>query len=99
MLSAEKNADPMTVMASEHQNHSRILANSVLIPRSLLHGGVLGCPAELVSHAADRLDEILAGLELLAQMADVHVDGAIERRGLAIIKVLHQGIARQHAAG
>src|SRR5438270_10484908 len=32
-------------------------------------------------------------------MADVHVDGAVERRGLAIIEILHQGVAGEHASG
>ncbi len=60
---------------------------------------VLRRAAELVAHAANGLDERIAGLQLLAQMADVHVDGAIERRGLAVVEILHQGVARKHASG
>jgi len=32
-------------------------------------------------------------------MADVHVDGTVERGSLTVIEILHQGIAREHAAG
>src|SRR5690242_9548892 len=100
-------------MASEHQNQSRILANSVLMvlyseeaPRPAsdrmarsLHGRVLGRAAELIADAADCLDEIFAGVEFLAQVADVHIDRAVERRGFAVIEVFHEGIAREHAPG
>src|SRR5579872_7019078 len=61
--------------------------------------GILGAAAELITHAADGLDERIAAVELLAQVADVHVDGAIEGRSLAIVKVLHEGVAREYAAG
>src|SRR5204862_3636787 len=60
---------------------------------------VFGRPAELIADAADRLDDRLAVLELLPQVTDVHVDGAVEGGGFAVIEVLHQGVAREHPPG
>ena len=58
-VSAEMNADPTMAMARVHQNHSRILANSVSsAPRPPASG-------ELVTHAANGLDERLAGSSFL----------------------------------
>src|ERR1017187_4687723 len=61
--------------------------------------GVLGRAAELIAHAANGFDEIVAALQLLAQVADVHVDGAIEGCGFAVIEILHEGVAGEDAAG
>src|SRR5262245_14088205 len=88
VLKADMNADPTTVTASVNQNHSRILPNSVLIPRRPLRR-----TAELVSHSADRLDQRVSAPDFLPQMADMHVDRAVERSGLAVIKILHQRVA------
>src|ERR1039458_9045163 len=59
----------------------------------------MGRAAELIAHAANGLDEIVAALQLLAQVADVHVDGAIEGCGFAVIEILHEGVAGEDAAG
>src|SRR5579864_888752 len=62
-------------------------------------GLLLRRAAELVAHAAYGLDQRTSGFELLAQVADVHVDRTVKRRGFAVVQVFHQVIARQHLAG
>ena len=55
-----------------------------------------------VAGAAHRLDDLRVvdvRLELLAQAADLDVDRAVERAGLAAARLLEQEVARQHAAG
>src|SRR5512135_2784152 len=54
---------------------------------------ILRRPAELVPDTADGLDQSTAVLDLLAQMADVHVDRAVERRRFAVVEIFHQAIA------
>src|SRR5215467_6422917 len=52
--------------------------------------------AELITNAADGADQRTVRLELLAQVAHVDVDRAIERPCFALIDRIHQGIAREH---
>src|SRR5256885_1502394 len=55
--------------------------------------------SELVTDAADRLDDVSGGAELLAQALHVGVDGARGDVGLDAPDVAEQRLARLHAAG
>ena len=57
-----------------------------------------GC--ELVAHAADRADQrALVAFQLLAQVADVHIERALVRRGVALVEHGGQLVARDRAPG
>src|SRR5580692_9074382 len=61
-------------------------------------GRLLAGAAELIAHSAHCLKQGAIGFELLAKMADVHIDGAVERSRFAVVETLHQGIAREDAS-
>ncbi len=74
--------------------------SSVFAKRDLISGHrILRALTELISDAANGLDHRPRAFQLPAQMADVHVDGAVERRGFAVVEALHQSVARNHVAG
>src|SRR5438445_12472887 len=57
---------------------------------------------EQIAAGAHRLDDGRIGrigLDLAADAADQHVDGALERAGVAPLREVEQAVARQHAAG
>src|SRR5579863_2307411 len=101
------------VISSVNPNQPRIFAERDLIfvkSRSGLGFAVgfgavcfrlnfLGGTTELIAHAADGFDKRAIGLELPAEMADVHVDRPVEWRGFAIVHALHERVARDNAAG
>ena len=41
----------------------------------------------------------VAVFHLPPQVADVHVDGAVEGCGFAVVEVFHQSVAREHVPG
>src|SRR5216683_1086992 len=68
-------------------------------PRRPSISGLLDRSGEDIAGAAHRLDQFAVALDLLAQAADLHVDGAIQRIGLPSARPVHQLLARQHAVG
>src|SRR5579871_5995251 len=60
--------------------------------------GVFGRAGELVTDAADGFDQRLAAVQLFAQMADVHVERAIEGRRFAAVKIFHECVAGKNVA-
>src|SRR5882724_2860099 len=68
-------------------------------PRRPSISGLLDRSGEDIARAAHRLDQFALALDLLAQAADLHVDGAIERIGLPSARPVHQLLARQHPVG
>src|ERR1700734_4208293 len=88
---------PPIATAVVARNQSSVLANSDLIESSRHH--ILRALTKLIAHAANGLDHRPAAFQFAAQMADVHVDGTVERRGLAIVQTFHQPVARHHPPG
>ena len=86
---------PPIATAVVARNQSSVLANSDLITS----GPILRALTELIPYAANGLDHRPAAFQLAAQMADVHVDGTVKRRGLAVVQALHQSVARHYPAG
>src|SRR5262245_53911300 len=65
-------------------------------PSRLSMSGLLDGAGEDVAGAAHRLDQFAIALDLLAQAAHLHVDGAVERIGMPSAGPVHQLLARQH---
>src|ERR1017187_9661519 len=63
---------------------------------SSFHYLILRPAQKLVADAAHGFDVVPAGFQLPANVADMHVDGAVERRSLPVVEVLHQIVARDH---
>src|SRR4051812_42615722 len=51
------------------------------------------------THRLDRGGILRVRLDLAADAADQHVDGALERSGAAALRQVEQAVARQHATG
>src|ERR1700735_701490 len=94
--------DAVSVTTTVSTNQPRIFANRDLIVYPSWGGvflAVFGGSAELVADAANGFDQRAIGFQFPPKMADVHVDGPVKGRGLAIVHRFHQGIARNHGAG
>src|SRR5258708_14856026 len=103
--------DSLTNSQPTPTDHSAISANSTIAirrpvkPKRLRKpsrpsiSGLLDRAGENIAGAAHRLDQFALALDLLAQPADLHVDGAVERIGLSSARPVHQLLARQHAVG
>src|SRR3954452_10691562 len=87
---------PASEMAMVPTNQSRTLEKIDLIGSARL---LPGLGAEEVSHGADGADQVAAVAELLAEVADMHVEHAVEGRGRALVKDGGQLLARDDAAG
>ena len=77
-------------------DQSRILAKIDRISGNLFG---LGTGAEKVAHSADRVDQRAVPAELLPEVADMHVEDAIEGRGPAAVEGGGQLVARDDPAG
>src|ERR1019366_5186747 len=96
---AEMNRYAPSESTSVPNDHSRILAKTVLIRPRLSFRRLWGC-REKVAHAAHRADlDAIAALQLSPQMADVDVQRALVRRGFPLVKNRGQLVARNHARG
>src|SRR5579862_2037829 len=93
---------PPMATAVVARNQSKVFAKSDrmgFIRVISYRGGILGALAELITDAANGLDDLPAALQFLAQMADVHVDGAVKGRGFAVVEAFHQAVARYDPPG
>src|SRR5262245_23213916 len=71
-------------------DQSRILAEIDRISRTVVG---LGASAEEITHSSNRPDQGPVPAELLSQMADMHVHGAVERRSPPLVQSNRQLVA------
>src|SRR5580704_16165389 len=90
---------PPIATAVVARNQSSVLAKSDLIGAPSSDHRVIRALTELVAHAANGLDDRPAAFEFAAQMANVHINGAIEGRRFAVVQAFHQSVARHHPSG
>ena len=55
--------------------------------------------AEEIAHASDGSNQAAVSTELLPQVADVHIEGAIETRGAAAVEAGHELVSGNDATG
>src|SRR4051812_29288262 len=92
----EVTPNPAREMAAVTANQSRTLEKIDLIGSARL---LPGLGAEEVTHGADGADQVAAVAELLAEVADMHVEHAVEGRGWTLVEDGRQLLARDDAAG
>src|SRR5208282_6289079 len=82
---------PPMATAVVARNHRSVFAKSDLILLSH-RSRVFRALAELIANPTNGLDHLSAAFQFLAQMADVHVDGTVERRSFAVVEAFHQAV-------